>query len=189
MENLSNIVFNIVSSYSDLGKNRRQDNNIIEKIKSFSNLQAGWDFGQGVTPSDYVISVALQLYNLGIMQGFEMSARPEVNGGIIIGFSIEDDFVYVTAKRDGSFDLVHEYGFGAVYDIVKDEENVPLEFITQTLKNVKVKWFLSEHYISTSMIQEAGGFLATPSKTWEEESPFSKKGVQEKSATALYVTI
>lgn len=180
---------NVAFSYSDLGKNFTRTDDIIKKIKSFANLENGWDFGQGVVPCDEVIGSAIQLYNLGVIQGFEMSARPETNGGIIIGFSVEDDFIYVTVNDNSTFDLVYEKGIGANYDIIVDEEDVSLEYITKTLQNIKSQWFLLEHSISKNMIIEAGDFQATPSRIWEEEYPFLKKDVQEKSATAQYVLI
>jgi len=130
----------------------------IERMKSFSDLGSGWDFGDGEAPSQYVIERAIQTYLCGLNLGYNASVRPETSGGIVIGFFIKDNFVDVTVKENSLFDIRYEKGIGANYNILDDQENITMEEVSLILKSVQQKCFLLEPFTSVNMIPTEDDF-------------------------------
>ncbi len=164
-----NIYYDIFYRDSDLWETSNLDGKVIDKIKSFSSLQLRWDFGQGEPPSNESIQQAIGIYQFGLLLGFNGDARPETDGGVILNLFIDDNFVYLTIKKDGGIDLRYEKGIGVNYEIIQDRENVSFERISKTLQKIKKQCFLSELYTSKNMTPIAEGFQVIASNDTELE--------------------
>lgn len=122
------------------------DCRVIEKIYSLSTLKEGWAYGEGVPASKEAIKNAIQLFKIGVALGFEVDARPEINGDVILNLFLKDNFVYITCKEGELFDLRYEKGIGQDYDIIDEKEDISLGAIINHLNHLREKWFLLELY-------------------------------------------
>src|SRR5208337_1082027 len=74
---------------------------IVEKIRSFANLQEGWNYGEGRAPSRFVIDKAIEIYQIGKELALDAEVFPLVDGDIEVSLYMEDHFMDI---------LVHEGG-------------------------------------------------------------------------------
>lgn len=161
----------------------------ISKIEAFSKLEIGWDFGLGVPASHKTVLKAIRFYKEGIRQGFKSDARPSTDGGIILCFYIDDNFIYITLNPNGSYDFRYEKGIGENYEILIDTENATLEYINDTIKNLKSQWLLLEHYTSVNMTQTAGDFQVIALKNTVKEYQFLTNNAPELQVKTPYAII
>ena len=78
----------------------------IKKVRSFSELENGWHFGEGVAPSTRVQDKAIAVLHGVQMIGLSRSnAFPGVNGEIEITFYHRDSFLELTFETDGSLTI------------------------------------------------------------------------------------
>lgn len=156
-----------------------EEDPIIEKIRSFQDLQIGWDFGQGVPPPEFIIRKSIKFYQEGLNQGFKCDANPAPNGGIIISLFIDDNFIFITLNPDNTYDFIYEKGIGEGYEILIDEENVTLHYINNTIKNLKQQWLLLEPLISSNTITIAKDSQAIVLRNLGTEYQYFRKIVPE----------
>lgn len=180
----------IIASYGSISQkdDKVKMNKVIQKIKSFGDLQMGWDFGEGYPANQEVINKSISILIFGSLCGFNYDARPATNGGIILNFFIADNFIYVQINPNNTYDLRYEKGIGENYEILADNENMPLQEILKTLTNIKELWFLSGLYTSTNMMKTVEDFPATASRTMEKESQYSWKTVHRLPAEPFVIT-
>jgi len=178
MKSISKNIFNFNYLVLDDNNISKWDNKIIDKILSFGNLPKGWDFGYGVPASNDTIATAICLARYGTLQGFNINARPETSGGIILSFFIDDDFIDLTIYPNNRYDIRHEKGIGEDYDILFDAENISLDCLFNKLNTIKQQpWFSLEHCILKNTTNIDKGSLSIVSKVMERESPYFRKNV------------
>ena len=177
----------IFMSYPNLGKRIFYDDSIAEAIKSFGNLPDGWDYGTGVSASNKVIQEALRLLEYGRLSGYNVNARPDPDGSIILGFSIDEDFVYITVKENKLYNIAYEQGHGANYEILHEAEDVDFTYIEKILNEIQSKWYLlgPSTYYGTMIPQD--DFPQIASKTWGVVYPSSTRSVPEQQVMDQFV--
>lgn len=88
---------------------------ILEKIRSFSTYKKGWKFGRGEGISDKVINIAIEIVNLAMPKKFTIDAFPGVNGDIVVvvygdavdvSFEVQDDLSIIISTETGSDVLI-----------------------------------------------------------------------------------
>lgn len=163
------IEYELIFRSSSFEEYKYPEYKVVDKIKGFSHLPNGWDFGHGESPSADVITQAIAIYQSGLLLGFKGDARPETKGGVILNLFTGDDFVYITINSNGQFDIRHEKGIGADYEILDDRQNVSLNRIYKTLQNLTNKCILSEPYMSISTTQIVEDFQVIALNDMEEE--------------------
>ncbi len=85
--------------------------NATIKIASFRELLPGWNFGEGVAPTERVIELATKLNAEAAVHGFDKSdAFPGINGEILLLFVIGEESVELTIESDESITCVVEFG-------------------------------------------------------------------------------
>src|SRR4051812_38887765 len=109
--------YNIIASYNSTSQrdDRTKLKNALEKVRSFEKFDKGWDFGEGQAIDKEVINKAIAFLVFGNLLGFSYNARPATNGGIILTFYIQDDFIYVQINPDNTYDWRYEKGIGEEY--------------------------------------------------------------------------
>ena len=65
-----NIEYELIFRRSSFEEYKFPEYKVVDKIKGFSALPKGWDFGQGESPSEDVIAQAISIYQSGLLLGF-----------------------------------------------------------------------------------------------------------------------
>lgn len=113
---------------------RDQDTDPVEEyIRSFSELQEGWNFGEGIAPSDEVIDKALQIYRLGKSFLLIGNAFPVGDGEIEISFSHKDHFIDILITGQNTLEYSYEIGIGDEYSEIEQIHDVSLEKLESKL--------------------------------------------------------
>jgi hypothetical protein len=140
-----------------------QTNSVIEKIRSFGFLEEGWDFGEGSPAPQEVIETAINLHKMGSTLGINSNAFPGADGEISVAFYFGTDTIEVKVNRDLSFNLTHERGIGADYDILEYLQDVSQKEIESSLIHLKgegTAWKSSERYTPRNMTPTANDLRA-----------------------------
>lgn len=169
-------------NYSDLDIEQIFVDKTIQKMYSFENLELGWDFGIGEPPNKGIIKSAIDIYNIGLANGFNGDAFPETMGGIILNLFIGDNFIYVTINKNFSLDIRYEKGIGEDYDILYEKENVSQSHIISVLNKINPAWLLSEPYTSENMTPIVGDLPVIYSTPIMEEYQPSMKIAPQRQA-------
>lgn len=169
-------------NYSDFDIEQVFLDNTIQKMYSFENLEKGWDFGAGEPANKDVINTAIDIYNIGLANGFNVDAFPETMGGIVLNLFIDDNFIYVTINKDFSLDIRYEKGIGEDYEILYEKEKVSKHDIISFLKKINPSWLLLEPYTSENMTQIVNGLPAIYLTPMEGVSQHSMRGVPQQQA-------
>jgi hypothetical protein len=132
-----------LSSYHALLEVR---DSVHEKIISFSELNAGWSFGNGKTISVDVVYKAVELYYFGKTNGFKGDAFPIENGGINLSFFVDEFALDIIINPNLKVDITYEKGLGQNYEIVDEKENADYADIYLFLNEIREAWMLSESF-------------------------------------------
>jgi hypothetical protein len=111
----------------------------ISRIQSFKTLSHGWDYGDGDPINTRVINRAISIYIRVISAAtgeLMTSASPTSNGGIILTFSYQDQFIDVILKRNLTIDLRHEVGVGEDYEVEYEQSNAKFIDLINLLSNL-----------------------------------------------------
>ncbi len=79
-----------------------------KKIKSFGELEDGWDFGTGRASPPEVINKAVEIYNLSETYGIEANAFPGTDGEIMFAIYPESHYLEFTFELDDSVTFYRE---------------------------------------------------------------------------------
>lgn len=150
-------------------------------IKNLAKIPHGWDFGFGYPPSEIVINKALQIYSIGKLLSFKVEVKPEPEGGIVLTFYKEDEFLDVIINNNLSLDMVHEKGFGVNFQTLLEQENVDLNNISNKLKQVKksIECTSSEHYTLENIVLQKDDSEVIVSRNMVTVSLYSMQNVQQ----------
>ncbi len=98
-----------VYSLEDLLSDDKGQEAIVDKIRSFQELESGWHYGDGRCATEAAVGLAVRLQALLMNSGAsEVEVFPDVSGGIlVVGYS-EDESVEVFCKHNGEIGLLHE---------------------------------------------------------------------------------
>ncbi|MBF0497658.1 MAG: hypothetical protein HQK57_03225 [Deltaproteobacteria bacterium] len=109
-----------------------------EAIKSLCKLPVGWDYGEGIPPTEATIKLAIDIYRMGKEYNLHAEVHPIGEGEIEISFSrrLGDHFVDVLICNDGTYQVDYEIGIGEQYEQVLFCENAPLELIKINLSKI-----------------------------------------------------
>lgn len=112
---------------------------VKEYIRSFSELPAGWNFGEGNPPSEEIIKKAIQIYSLGKLSGFIGNAFPVGDGEIEISFSYQDHFIDILITSQNILEYTYEIGTGDEYNEIEYIENISFEEFESKLRALEEK--------------------------------------------------
>ena len=159
-----------------------QHEDICGKIKSFSELKDGWDYGVGYGVTKEVIENSCFVFNYFHKSQFKYSVNPTSEGGVKITAKLGVEFIDITVKKNLTYDLTHEVGLGSEYDIVFECENTSMNDIEIYLNEVLIKsCFSLERYTSGNIIQTSNALTATHLETTKAVFPLLTESV-------LYIT-
>ncbi len=176
--------YQLIDQFIDMWRSPEKETVTQAKIKSFGNLEEGWDFGVGGPAPSHVIRAALLFCSLGERMGFKMDAFPGAGGDIGVDFCLKDELVEIVVKTDLSLELVHEAGIGSDYEELACFENAQIDDIIEYLKKFQVRgyvcpWISSEHSTVKNIKKDTCDFIQTASRNpiLMLESPLSKSSV------------
>ena len=125
---------------------KSNNNEVIrQKILNFRNLEPGWHFGEGVTPSDQVINTAIRLNKNAHFADFAVTnAFAGVNGEVQVTAYDDKHFYELTVEKNGLITFVHEYD-----DEIREYiDNLPYDKAVKKLfEHIGEKWALLDSYI------------------------------------------
>lgn len=142
-----------------------------DKIESFRSLEAGWNYGEGLSIDPEIISMAIDLNQYALNKGFwETDAFPGPDGSLRVTVYEEKDYLEFTIKADKKVTFIHEIG---------EEEKDSAEL---TIDNSKIKisdlsdlrdqkWNSFDSYTPSTLISEEEGSKAMFSATSTAEYP------------------
>ena len=153
------------------------DNATEKKILGFSNYQNGWNYGEGVTPSQETIHLALGLLNVLKMLAFlSTDAFLGNSGEIQVTTYDKEDFLEFTIEPDNLITFVHETS-GQVNSYV---EGLSINEAVNKLYQYRTNQWASLSELSTKNITTKSSsvlqvFRSNPQVT--EESPLLIRSV------------
>lgn len=106
---------------------------IEKKIRSFANLQEGWDYGHGTAPRQVVIDKAIEVYQIGKGLGLDAQAFPVVNGDIELSLYMRDHFMDILIRDDGRMEFSYEIGIGEKYRKIEHIDNISMDGVKKRL--------------------------------------------------------
>lgn len=156
-----------------------EDRSIIEKIKSFSSYETGWNMGTGMPiPKqliEYAISFVETVNTLTVGHKIEQNASPYGDSGIILTFGVNEDFIDVIFEDNKALTLIHERGKGSDYQVIEELEDANItDFTTRLLSLCKS----SDQYIQVNTIHQKEDSTAIYSKTIKDLYQYLKKNAQ-----------
>jgi len=157
------------------------DNEVLKKIKSFSELINGWDYGLGVPASKETIDYVIEIYKQLNRIHFEVDVSPRTDGGITLIFSIQDHFVDIDVKPCMRLNIREEVGYGVDYKIDFQKEDVTIAEIENLLEEIYKKCSLSEPSTSINTYSKKNDFNRMYSRPWMAEYPSLPEIVQLRS--------
>ena len=161
------------------------------KIKSFNELNEGWDYGSGHKISSHSIKQASWLYSIAKLRGLSANVAPLCDGGIDIALfkQGEDHFLDVFIRPDGTYDTTYEVGTGPEFSVSYEHENVSLETLIEEIANFSHRWSLSEQSINSNTFQESVDSQVTASIITVGEYLSSRKSALLQVAGAIANTL
>jgi len=119
-------VNSIITPYIEIPCHAAEDS-IEEKLKSFLNLDFGWNHGTGVATLTCVYSHALSLCSWLRENGLvELDVFPADDGGVMVSAFKGDQVVNVIINANEAYDIEVEKGIGCTYEIVLDQYDLCL---------------------------------------------------------------
>lgn len=83
--------------------------NVIEKIKSFTELQVGWSFGEGKPIQPDVIEAAIEFAERSARNArLEMDAFPGLCGEVMVTIYRQEEYWEFILHEDGKVAYAHE---------------------------------------------------------------------------------
>jgi hypothetical protein len=164
----------------------------IDKIKSFSKLKDGWDFGSGLAINDEVINKAESAY-FSLSMFFKISVHPTSEGGITISTHIDENFFDITIFPYSDFvEYTHEKGIGNSFELIEFVENLTLnEAINKAFDSQKIissKCISLERLILENTTQKKRDSRAMSSNQMVGVFQYSIQNVQNPKAKQFAVT-
>lgn len=147
---------------------------VEEYISSFSELPAGWNFGEGKTPSGEVINRAIKVYRLGKSFGLMGNAFPVGDGEIEISFSYGDHFIDILITGQNTLEYTYEIGIGDEYDEIEHIESISFEEAESKLKALEEMKLCDslEYSMQAGLIGINEDSKVVASEKWVQGSPF-----------------
>jgi hypothetical protein len=146
---------------------------VEEYISSFSELPAGWNFGEGKAPSGALIDKALKVYRLGKSFGLMGNAFPVGDGEIEISFSNEDHFIDILITGQNTLEYTYEIGVGNEYDEIEHIESISFEEAESRLKALEEMKLCDslEYSMQAGLIGISEDSKVVASEKWVQGSP------------------
>jgi hypothetical protein len=136
-------------------------NQIAKKIRSFSNLRAGWHYGQGGPILEDRINKAIKIHALLKYIGFlETDAFPGVDGEILLTCYFGNHYIEILVDTAGEISIYHEKDSDVVEELkhVREAELVLSKMVGDI-------WNSSGSFISNITIRGEGDLTNWRSKT------------------------
>jgi hypothetical protein len=159
-------------------------NETLSEIRSYSNLEIGWDFnGSGKPVEDQIINMAIDISEMASYYGLGIDPSPLSEGGINLTVFDEDKFLDIYIREDCSMDIRIEKGKGKPYLILLRKEKVNISTIEFYLIVIKSKCDISFAHYPFESIKEASADLMTQKRsgTTREEYQYLIWSVPKKS--------
>jgi len=109
---------------------------IEKKIKSFSDLDLGWNYGEGESITQEVIKKALEVYKIGKSYCLDCEVFAITDGSIEVSLYRKDHFMDFLIKEDNSIDFTHEVGTGNKYKEVENINNISIDNIKNKINGL-----------------------------------------------------
>lgn len=140
---------------------------IAERIRSYRELPAGWNYGRGVAATAKAVAAALRLHRHGVGLGLETAAFPEETGGVVLAFYSGEDTLEVVVTADGAYDVRRERGAGTDFEVAFDLEEVSAQEVVGIITRFSglPKWLSFGSLTPTSWTRVASVRQARPSGT------------------------
>jgi hypothetical protein len=105
----------------------------FEKIQSFTHLEPGWSYGEGVAFAQHTLTKATQLAKTAYTLGFqETDAFPGLNGEVMVTVYQGNEYWEFTLQPTETITFVYERD----KETVSYEEGLPFEFAVSLLTNL-----------------------------------------------------
>ena len=150
------------------------EDSVESRIRSFSRLQAHWDFGRGVPATEQVVKQALHVYSLGRGLGLRADAFAGDDGEVGLKFYNGDQCLSVLIRSDGTRDTRVEDGIGWAFDVRDEATGVALSDVFETLKRFHgvQRWNSLESSIPNTLISTASASRTSPSRIRETREAY-----------------
>jgi hypothetical protein len=147
---------------------------IEQEITSLANLQAGWDYGEGLPPSQETINRAITIYHIAKKYNLLTEVFPIGDGEILLSFCYRETFVDILVLPNNTYRLSVEIGIGNEYEIGETINNVSLGVIEDKFKDVIGfdEWNLSELCENSPLVEGNNVTSGNVSRTWETLFPW-----------------
>lgn len=122
------------------------------KIRNFSLLLMGWNYGEGDLIGFAVISKAIELYRFGKANGFNGDAFPMINGGINLSLYINEYALDITINTELKISIEVQKGLGQNYEVIDERENADYSDIYLLLNEIRTACSLSESCLLQGII-------------------------------------
>lgn len=176
-----------------IGEHSAAGDPIEEKIRSFGDLPAGWDFGRGEPASAATIEDAIQVYRFGRSLDLDIEVFPGTNGEIAVAFYQEEHSIEFIIDADQSLSYHIEEGQGFDYRRIECVEGASFEVAREKLIELSRRTQCYTFGSSTPGILAfaGGGFPMSGSRTRHDliHTTPTGLGVYQYSMPAALVTV
>ena len=133
---------------------------IEKKIRGFSRLRKGWNYGEGLSPSQKTVDEALRVANDASLWGFDVDAFPGSDGEILIAVYHGDECLEFLVESDGSVIYVYEKAGKEVSSREDISLGTALQELDKFAEKRKRKWSISKSSIYNIMTEKGKGLSA-----------------------------
>ncbi len=106
----------IYSLDETLGHDDREEA-IVDEIRSFERLPAGWHYGEGHGATGLAVESALAMQALLMTnKADEVEVFPDVSGGVLLSGYCQDETMEIFCDHDGRINIIHEVGGEIAYE-------------------------------------------------------------------------
>jgi hypothetical protein len=124
-----------------------EDDEVIQEIESFLELQEGWNFGRGKVPSIFIINSAKEVYSFCRSRGWDCEAYLNEDGTVSILAILGIHSLDIKVSESDYVLLRYEIGRGSNYKVIYDHEQKSYKDLSAVLFEIEFKCqaaFLSE---------------------------------------------
>jgi len=143
---------------------------VREKVRGFTQLPEGWQYGEGQPVEGQVVTASLRLIDVAHTLGIEVDAFPGPEGDVAIVFYRGKMSLEVLAKTNGAYDVTLEDGIGYEYEVVQSLHNLRIRQVLQLVRDFgreEDTWNLHESFTPRIMILVASDIEVFASETTE----------------------
>jgi len=156
----------------------------IEKARSFSELERGWHFGEGVPPSQECIEQAVRFLGYAEQSGItRANAFPGISGQVEVTFYNADNMLEITIETDGSITIAEDSGREQVYFAENRSRFDAYQKIEEFSPNV---WLSSDLFIVNITTPNVSGVFQAKLLTSKAGSHFQSWTVIARGTPAVY---